>query len=389
MMRFVCAVLMTLSFFVSSSVADDHTFLGTATCASSNCHGSAKPLNASPIPQNEFFIWFKHDKHSQAYKALLSEDARRIASNLKIGDPEKESMCLDCHATNPAEKLRGDKYSAEDGVGCESCHGAASSWIKSHVERGATHEKNVEHGMREIVPAVARATLCTECHFGTDKKELSHKLYGAGHPRVGFEMDTYEAVMPRHWVRDSDYETRKGPYSSTRAWLAGQYALSKRFLEKLSANPGHPDFSLYSCYSCHHDIARKEFLYKNYGAPGEPPLNYTHLEVLGAALETDAGALRTSLDSVKTKIAGFDASTGSLKKVLRSLLTALSTPSRYDFQFAEQAVMGVSAVTADLDPSGTKFKKEIDALYASVKEAGNADPLVIKKRAGALLSRIK
>ena len=389
----------------------EYSYLGVGSCSSSNCHGASKPSSKLPILGNEFFTWYKEDKHSQAYKILLNQDAKRIASNLGLGSPEQEPACLTCHATFAKEELRGPKFNLEDGVSCESCHGAAGDWIRSHAEKDASHAGNVANGMHDLVPPLKRAAACISCHQGDESRQLNHRLYGAGHPRVGFESDTYEAVMPRHWLVDADYQKRKAPYSPSKAWLAGQYALAERFITELSKDSKHPDFSLYSCYSCHHDFARREFLYKSYqGKPGEPPLNFSHLRVLTVALRgvikdpidqegpivtadvTSSNGLtqlKASLVNLRKQVDGFNPNSNNLKHVLRALIKSLTVKENYDLQYIEQSIMGISALSSELKISSNDYQQSITQLYQATKNAHLADPEQISEIAARLLKKVE
>ena len=44
--------------------------LGVASCAQSFCHGSARPLAASGVLQNEYVVWSYFDPHSRALLIL-------------------------------------------------------------------------------------------------------------------------------------------------------------------------------------------------------------------------------------------------------------------------------------------------------------------------------
>lgn len=365
-------------------------YLGVSSCSSSNCHGASKVSRSSQILHNEFLTWFKQDNHAKGYKTLLTDEAKRIALNLGLKAPHQEQACLTCHATYAPEGLRGERFNLEDGVGCESCHGAAEGWIKSHAEKGASHQDNVKAGLTDLVSPLNRAMMCTSCHYGDDSRQLNHRLYGAGHPRVGFELDTYESVMPRHWLVDEDYAQRKASYSPTKAWLAGQYALTERFLKKLAEDPRHPDFSLYSCYSCHHDFARKEFLYKSYGGkPGEPPLDLSHQRVLAVALSMDPGNVGANLKGIKSKIESFDNRSDNLKRTQLALARSLTNVGDYNFQYAEQVVMGLSAITSELKPSSTPQEAILRELYLALKDAQNADPRQISALIERFITTIK
>ena len=115
----------------------ENKFMGTGSCSSSNCHGSASPRAGSNVLQNEYVTWTKHDKHSKAWLVLKEADAQKIGQNLGLSDPSTAPSCLGCHATSLPPELHGPKFTVEDGVSCESCHGAAEHWLDKHAQSGA------------------------------------------------------------------------------------------------------------------------------------------------------------------------------------------------------------------------------------------------------------
>jgi hypothetical protein len=89
-----------------------HKYIGTSTCRL--CHNST--LKGT--------IWDAWDstKHATAYVTLANQQSKTIAAEMGIEDPQQDSTCLRCHVTGydlPAT----DKYSVEEGVTCEACHG--------------------------------------------------------------------------------------------------------------------------------------------------------------------------------------------------------------------------------------------------------------------------
>jgi hypothetical protein len=113
-------------------------------------------------------------------------------------------MCLGCHAT-PAGGGSGAAFQS-DGVGCESCHGAASGWLASHYAVGGTHAANVARGMVPLDDPRARASRCLDCHFGSAEpgQFVDHRMMAAGHPRISFELDLF-STLQQHHDEDGDY----------------------------------------------------------------------------------------------------------------------------------------------------------------------------------------
>ncbi len=162
-------------------------YMGTGSCASSNCHGNAVPRTVVSVLQNEYVTWLKHDQHAQAWNILTASDAKRIAYQLGIAAPEKDPTCTACHVSQDARNLTTtDALLPTDGVTCESCHGPAERYLKSHAARGATHADNLKAGLYDLANLSSRAARCASCHFGSASAPLIHRIYGAGHPRLSF-----------------------------------------------------------------------------------------------------------------------------------------------------------------------------------------------------------
>ncbi len=130
----------------------EHAFVGTASCGM--CHKSDKQ-------GKQLDIW-KSSKHSEAYKTLQSEKADSIAK--KLGHETKAvetEACLRCHASgyNVDASLKDAKFKVEDGVQCETCHGAGADYKSLKI-------------MKDRQAAIANGLIahndfkefCTGCH---------------------------------------------------------------------------------------------------------------------------------------------------------------------------------------------------------------------------------
>jgi hypothetical protein len=198
-----------------NSVAEDTVsttvpkFLGSQTCSSSSCHGGADEKH------NQYTIWSTHDfHHARPYATLETARSERLAEVLKIGNPTQSARCTVCHApfqTVPAERL-GPDAKVTEGISCESCHGPAENWIRSHTRPDYAHADRVASGMRDLKNIYVRANTCVACH-----QILDPEIRAAGHPELIFEMDGQCADMPRHWPKAED---KPGP----QIWLVGQAA---------------------------------------------------------------------------------------------------------------------------------------------------------------------
>ncbi|UCG53783.1 MAG: cytochrome C554 [Candidatus Latescibacterota bacterium] len=148
----VVAVLYALTGPVFSE-EKQRTYVGTAKCKT--CHKTA-------AQGEQFTIWEK-SKHAKAFEALAGEDAKKIAQERGIEDPQTAAECLKCHVTAHGvdKKFLGEKFAATDGVGCESCHGAGGDFYKSKTM------KAIASG--EIEPASVGLVMpdketCLGCH---------------------------------------------------------------------------------------------------------------------------------------------------------------------------------------------------------------------------------
>ena len=194
-------------------------FLGSQSCSSSSCHGGADEKH------NQYTIWFTHDfHHARPYATLETARSERLAEVLKISNPTQDARCTVCHApfqTVPAERL-GPDVKISEGISCESCHGPAENWIRSHTRPDYTHADRVASGMRDVKNLYVRANTCVACH-----QNLDPEIRAAGHPELIFEMDGQCADMPRHWPKAED---KPGP----QIWLVGQAVALREMTWQLS-----------------------------------------------------------------------------------------------------------------------------------------------------------
>jgi hypothetical protein len=230
-------------------------YVGVGSCAASNCHGSVTPgsLPGIDIRQNEHYVWLKKDKHAKAYDVLLKGRSAQMAHNLKLAEkPEKSPRCLSCHALSIPAEQRGPYYQVEDGVSCEVCHGPAEHWLGTHITRG--HTASVQMGMYDTKNLTRRVEKCVACHVGDASQSVDHELIAAGHPDLGFELDTFTALMPPHW------RPPKGTWLEAQAWSIGQAVALRETMKRLAkraqqlAAPGWPEFAEFDCFACHHEV---------------------------------------------------------------------------------------------------------------------------------------
>ncbi len=385
-MRFLVVALLLL-FAATPAVAQNAppmgVHLGVATCAGSNCHGATQRPRNSYVPGNEFLIWSKQDKHRLAYNVLLDDRAVKMAKALGLPDAAHQKICLDCHADNVPDNLRGAAFQLSDGVECEACHGGASGWLGIHIS-GASHQQNVAAGLYPTEQPIARAEKCLQCHYGDETRFLSHQLYGAGHPRLTFELDTYTAIEPAHFVVDQGYIERKGRITDVQLWAVGQAIALARRMDAL-LDPQHapkglwPEFAFFDCQSCHHEYGAYARPTTTGLGPGTVKFNDANevmLKVIAqrvapqvaaalsehmlalhkattedwAGVQREAAAVRTAAGSLVDALAQHDF-TGEDMRALADALVALAG-SDAEFSHDEQITMALEAITTGLKASG-------------------------------------
>jgi len=417
-------ILLLVLIAATASAADlPAGHLGVATCASSVCHGSARPLPATAVQQNEYVTWSHFDPHSDAYRSLRSEKSAAIAGRLGIGPAEREPACLSCHSEYVEPASRGPRFQLEDGVGCEACHGAAFNWIASHDDRTpSTHVENLEPGLVALEKAEVRAAICAACHAGSADRFASHAMMAAGHPRLVFELDTYSELWRtsggrEHYRADADYRQRKSSSGSVAIWLAGLLENARRTLDLARSEKASsgmlPEFSLFNCYSCHRSMRLRRFRDPPGVAPGSLRFNDSAFVMLAAALDAldapraaqlrastsglqrataqgmpalraAASALLQELPALRLDMVAREYGPAERSALLRSVLAAAERGEYPDYAAAEQAAMAVTMLLAE---SGIAVHSdpEVEALFADLRDDEQFDA----GRFGRILARIR
>ncbi|WP_334131060.1 multiheme c-type cytochrome [Silanimonas lenta] len=303
--------------------------LGVVNCASSTCHGSVLAWD-DVVLHNEYTTWARLDRHARAYATLLKPESVAIARKLGLPKPAHESReCLACHAYAPAAEFQGERFLVSDGISCEGCHGPAGRWIAAHTAPEATHGANLANGLYPTSDPVGQARLCTSCHVGDADRWVTHRIMGAGHPRLGFEVGTFAALQPPHYAIDADWIRRKGAFSPGRVWALGQLFGARALLERL-AHPVHgrdglfPELSVFDCHACHKPMGSNRWSPRLGVGPGVVRVNDGYLLMLRAITEAvapnEAAAFRNEVRALHLAISGGQ---GDPKRALEQLLSRL------------------------------------------------------------------
>jgi len=138
---------------VSAEEEAKRGFVGVGKCKT--CHKTEAQGEQHPI-------WLK-GPHAKAYEVLASDEAKAVAKEKGIEDPQTADDCLKCHVTGHgvAAELLGAKYLATDGVGCESCHGPGADYYKKKTMVAAMTGEIEAASVGLVTPD---EKTCTACH---------------------------------------------------------------------------------------------------------------------------------------------------------------------------------------------------------------------------------
>ncbi|MDX6765177.1 MAG: multiheme c-type cytochrome [Candidatus Methylacidiphilales bacterium] len=189
-------------------------FVGSKNCSTSGCHGGAGDLS------KQYTVWFRADPHSRGHSTLTTARSARMAEALGMADAARDARCTTCHA--PFAAVAPERLAAsariEEGISCESCHGAAEGWWRSHTRKDYSRGQRVAAGMRDLQDLYLRANTCVACH-----QVIDPELVRAGHPRLHFELESHQEREPRHW---------KEIWGGPQAWITGQLAVLRELAHR-------------------------------------------------------------------------------------------------------------------------------------------------------------
>ncbi len=400
------------------------TFVGVATCGGTTCHGRSE-ADGPVVRQDEIMLWQDPSSaagaHSRAHDVLRDPRSQVIAQRLGIGEASRAPMCLGCHSTPPG--TRASRFQVSDGVGCESCHGAASGWLSSHYAVGGTHANNVSRGLVALEDPRTRAGICLDCHFGSadDGQFVTHRIMAAGHPRISFELDLFSTLQAHHQV-DDDYRRRKGATPSLRMWAIGQAMALDRSLT-LFSSPRRgtegifPEFYFFDCHSCHRRISDeadfRPTAVANPGRPipsGMPPYNDENMIMLAAAARVvapgvagrfeassrafhqamardrgaavaAAGNLRTSARALVDTFATAPMGRPQTFAIIDAITSEAISPRFTDYAGSVQAVMATDTLLSSLVSDGAvtagaanRIRGDINGAYRAVRDPNAYSP---------------
>lgn len=409
LLRIISTLTIALLISVSSQAAspplpdqstDKH--LGAASCASSNCHGALQAREKTRVLQNEFVTWSRLDPHSRAMQTLRNEQSKQIVTNLGLSKPAyEEQICMDCHLDNPAKEAQGRRFTLNDGISCEACHGGAEHWLRPHTNKGRSVADNVADGMYPTADPESRATLCLSCHLGNKDKFATHQIMGAGHPRLSFDLQTFTEIQPAHYRIDKDYKARKNGTDPLNVWITGVYKNAATWLELIDSDwldpqTVYPELAMFDCHACHHPMSDKRWVAEgSKGPPGTARIADSHIMMVWAltsqlqpkqhqrlvswlhdihqASNTSVKALKEQaqtglalLSELQQHQSKLTLNSKARRALLKQIVNLGETGLFDDYAAAEQAAYGVQLLLRDLDSK--HFSKISGPLFQSVSD---------------------
>jgi Cytochrome c554 and c-prime len=422
-LRLVLCVFLVANAVPLSAQKEPVKYIGPGSCAATSCHGSVKPVAGSRILQNEYSTWIIKDKHSRAFQALTGEVGERMARILKLSAKAEEApKCLACHALYTTPEQRGRAFEISEGVSCENCHGPASGWLGPHTTRAWRHEQSLALGMHDTRDVIHRTEKCLECHLGTKNKFVDHEMIAAGHPDLFFELDSFSAVMPRHWKtpRESDpgKPVEDAAWVGVRDWSAGQAVQLRAEMERLTwrakgerydKKEVWPEYSELSCFACHHalgpakDSWRQEHGYSG-RRPGDPAWNdsrYAVFRLLAKQIDANAaqeldkqiaavGSEMSKLTPDRNAVASAATAAAPVAQRFAERLSTMQYDGALALQMLQKICDNADAISLSDERAAEQAAMAVDSLYiAYSKDAKPANAEEVRSAINVLFQQLE
>jgi len=330
--------------------SDSAKFVGSIGCKSSSCHGGAGEKRSQSI------TWSQKDFHTRAYAILLDARSARIGEAVGIPQPQTSARCSVCHS--PFQSVPPDRLAVtarpDEGVSCESCHGAAEPWLRGHTRTDWTYATRVSAGMHDLRNLYTRANACVACHQNVDTDILN-----AGHPELVFELDSQSINEPKHWKEDA-------PLIGPRSWLVGQAVALREACWHARTDPNPSSASQETSLALAWLLTKTTALIPDLPKISEPT-------------SSDLEPLQRDADDLARRAATWSPTNDSLMSILQTLAASDS-----EFRSSNQSrdalfyrglrlTLGIDRLTAALNLSA-KIDKELSALRADVERHYDFDP---------------
>jgi hypothetical protein len=133
--------------------APAHELVGVKKCKT--CHKKEED-------GNQFGKW-EASAHAKAFETLATPKALEIGKGKGIDNPQTAAECLECHVTAfpVMADIVNQKITMEEGVSCESCHGAGGDYYKKSVMEAIAAGETEPASVGLVLP---KEDTCTKCH---------------------------------------------------------------------------------------------------------------------------------------------------------------------------------------------------------------------------------
>lgn len=341
---------------------DGAKFVGAQNCSSSSCHGGAGEK------RSQYFTWRRQDFHTRGFAILTNARSERIAAAVGIAQPTTSARCTGCHSPFQAmaPTRLGPGVDPHAGVSCESCHGAADSWLRGHTRPDWTYATRVGAGMRDLKSLYVRANTCVACHQNIDAD-----LSAAGHPDLVFELDRQTVQQPMHW--------RDPPGTGPRAWLIGQAVALREASWKLAHNPEANEQTLRQWHGLAWLLAKVTAEDSSLGSiiPPQDTPAYSSTQQQADALARRV-AQRKNLDSAFLRRLRF-----ALADSAPEFTAKANVPREILFARAQRLVLALEALEEENDDG----PRPTDELRHDIRSLAEFDPAQFARHLEALQSR--
>lgn len=197
---------------------------------------------------------------------------------------------------------------------------------------------------------VKRTEKCLSCHLGTEDNFVNHEMIAAGHPALFFELDSFSAVMPRHWKEPGEpgEAERSDPLYDVREMTLGQAVqLRDSLLQLASRSRGKswPEYSELQCSACHHSLTPPDESWRQARGypgrrPGDPPWNASRFTVFRDVVHQLDSADADQLDSGLLQVS-------QLMSQLNPDREAVSNAATNSARFASELVAKINSAAYD------------------------------------------
>jgi hypothetical protein len=283
---------------------EKYRYASMVGCNTKDCHG-AEAAKGSP-GLNEYTLWKAADPHSKAFTTLYKAPSKAIGAAMNIAKVYESPKCLNCHSklVDAVNVVEGAKWSVQNGVSCEICHGPAEKWLKPHAtpkESNWGHKQSVENGMADLREPYDWAMKCASCHL-----QIDHDMIKAGHPRLHFELVDYNARTGAHWKTEKHPSMAAG--FDAKAWTVGQAVSLAEALKNLGRHiSGGADADLVK-KAREQAVAYMGLLKHVAGfTAGEVPADAAKCDELAKAVDAQAKGLAPATEALLAKLAGEEA----------------------------------------------------------------------------------